>query len=119
MMGSLSLMETGGASRKPTLTPKAVIHQKYGSKACYKIEEVHEPPPNGCPGLAIAQKGACSFRCNLELPDISVVSGTFKRKRDAEQSAAEIAIEKVWLFTFSQFSVVDNGLSFVFSFMFY
>ncbi|XP_022927333.1 small RNA 2'-O-methyltransferase-like [Cucurbita moschata] len=92
-------METGGASRKPTLTPKAVIHQKYGSKACYKIEEVHEPPPNGCPGLAIAQKGACSFRCNLELPDISVVSGTFKRKRDAEQSAAEIAIEKLGIHT--------------------
>ncbi|XP_038894747.1 small RNA 2'-O-methyltransferase [Benincasa hispida] len=92
-------METGGASRKPTLTPKAVIHQKFGSKACYTIEEVHEPPQNGCPGLAIAQKGACLFRCNLELPDVSVVSGTFKRKRDAEQSAAELAIEKLGILT--------------------
>ncbi|KAA0063772.1 retrotransposon protein [Cucumis melo var. makuwa] len=88
-------METGGAGRKTVLTPKAVIHQKFGSKACYTIEEVHEPPQNGCPGLAIAQKGACLFRCNLELPDVSVVSGTFKRKRDAEQSAAELAIEKM------------------------
>ncbi|XP_022139952.1 small RNA 2'-O-methyltransferase-like isoform X2 [Momordica charantia] len=92
-------METGGASMKPTLTPKAVIHQKYGTKACYTIEEVHEPPQNGCPGLAIAQKGACLFRCNLELPDISVVSGTFRRKRDAEQSAAELAIEKLGIHT--------------------
>ncbi|CAK9327657.1 unnamed protein product [Citrullus colocynthis] len=92
-------METGGALRKPTLTPKAIIHQKFGSKACYTIEEVHELPQNGCPGLAIAQKGACLFRCHLELPDVSVVSGTFKRKRDAEQSAAELAIEKLGIHT--------------------
>lgn len=100
-------METGGALKKPTLTPKAVIHQKYGNRACYTIEEVHEPPQNGCPGLAVTQKRACLFRCNLELPDFSVASGTFRRKRDAEQSAAELAIEKVWLFIFSQFCVLS------------
>lgn len=98
-------METGGslvqAIRKPTLTPKAIIHQKFGSKASYTVEEVEEPTQNGCPGLAILQKGPCLYRCSLDLPDFTVVSGSFKKKKDAEQSAAQIALEKVLIFLVS------------------
>ncbi|GMH01422.1 hypothetical protein Nepgr_003261 [Nepenthes gracilis] len=93
------MMETGKSSvsqvKKPTLTPKAIIYQKFGSKATYRIEEVPESSQNGCPGLAIPQKGPCHFRCYLQLPEISVVSSTFTRKRDAEQSAAEMALQKL------------------------
>ncbi|KAK2981402.1 hypothetical protein RJ640_017990 [Escallonia rubra] len=94
-------METGGtpaiAVKKTSLTPKAIIHQRFGIKACYKVEEVQDSDPIGCPGLAIPQKGPCLYRCSLQLPEISVLSDTFKRKKDAEQSAAEKAIEKVCL----------------------
>ncbi|KAG6696325.1 hypothetical protein I3842_09G142000 [Carya illinoinensis] len=92
------MMETGGSSsvatKKATLTPKAIIYQKFGSEARYYIEEVQEPAEYGCPGLAIPHKGPSLYRCSLQLPGISVVSGTFKKKKDAEQSAAEMAIEK-------------------------
>ncbi|KAM1235088.1 hypothetical protein TB2_004464 [Malus domestica] len=92
-------METEGAAtvtmRNNTDTPKAIIHKKFGSTACYKVEEVHEPPQNGCPRLAIMQKGPCLYRCTLQLPEVTVVSGTFKKKKDAEQSAAELALEKL------------------------
>ncbi|KAM5587448.1 small RNA 2'-O-methyltransferase-like [Rosa sericea] len=92
-------METEGASsvtvRKTSCTPKAIIHQNFGPNACYKVEEVHESAENGCPGLAIVQKGPCLYRCTLQLPEITVVSGIFKKKKDAEQSAAELALEKL------------------------
>ncbi|GAV65633.1 dsrm domain-containing protein/Methyltransf_23 domain-containing protein [Cephalotus follicularis] len=92
-------METKGSPavvvKKPPLTPKAIIHQKFGSKACYTVEEVQESAQNGCPGLAIQQKCPCLYRCSLQLPECSVVSGTFKKKKDAEQSAAEMALEKL------------------------
>ena len=92
-------METGGSTavavRKAALTPKAIIYQRFGNTALYKIEEVQETAQNECPGLAIVQKGPCLYRCSLELPDISVVSGIFKKKKEAEQSAAELALEKV------------------------
>lgn len=92
-------MEMGGAppvvAKKTTHTPKAIIHQKFGDKACYKVEEVQGDTQNGCPGLAIPQKGPCLFRCSLQLPEFSVVSECFKRKKDAEQSAAEKALRKV------------------------
>nr|KYP49629.1 UPF0486 protein C1orf59 isogeny [Cajanus cajan] len=39
--------------------------------------------------------GPCLYRCTLQLPELSVISGIFKKKKDAEQSAAEIAIEKL------------------------
>lgn len=83
------------AGKKTSLTPKAILHQKFGAKACYTIEEVREPTQNGCPGLAIVQKGPCLYRCHLELPEFSVVSETFKKKKDAEQSASEIALGKM------------------------
>lgn len=98
------MMETGGcsavAAKKATLTPKAIIYQKFGGEASYNVEEVQEPAEYGCPGLAIPHKGPSLYRCSLQLPGISVVSGTFKKKKDAEQSAAEMAIEKVFYFSY-------------------
>ncbi|KAK9714443.1 hypothetical protein RND81_06G094900 [Saponaria officinalis] len=85
-------MET---AKNTTLTPKAIIHQKYGTKACYVIEEVQEPPQHGCPGLAFPQKGPSLFRCSLHLPDFSVVSSPCKKKKDAQQSAALLALQKL------------------------
>lgn len=83
-------------TKKLSLTPKAIIFQKFGDKARYTVEEVEVSPQNGCPGLVIPQKGPCLYRCCLQLPELSVVSEVFKRKKDAEQAAAEKAIEKVF-----------------------
>lgn len=83
------------AVKRPALTPKALIHQKYGTKACYRTEEVPESIDSGCPGLVIPQKVKCLYRCYLDLPELSVTSETFTRKKDAEQAAAKIAIEKL------------------------
>ncbi|PHU25865.1 hypothetical protein BC332_04197 [Capsicum chinense] len=92
-------MESGkglaSGPKKSPFTPKAVIYQRFGTKACYKVEEVQEVVKNGCPGLVIPQKGPCLYRCSLELPEFSVVSEAFRRKKDAEQSAAEKAIQKL------------------------
>lgn len=80
--------------KKTVVTPKAIIHQKFGNKACYKVEEVKEDSAqNGCPGLAIPQKGPSLFRCRLELPEFTVVSDICKKKKDAEQSAADLALK--------------------------
>jgi hypothetical protein len=91
-------METGGspavAMKNTTLTPKSIIIRKFDSEANFEVEEV-QPAENGCPGLAISQKGPCLYRCILQLPGNAFMSGTFKKKKDAEQSAAEMAIEKV------------------------
>lgn len=92
-------MENGGLSvvavRKMKLTPKAIIVQKFGRNAQFTVDEVQDVVQNGCPGLAIPQKGPCLYRCSLQLPEFSVVSETLKKKKDAEQSAAEKALEKV------------------------
>ncbi|CAA7054586.1 unnamed protein product [Microthlaspi erraticum] len=80
---------------KPKLSSKAVIHQKFGANAVYRIEEVHDSSDSGCPGLAIPRKGPCLYRCHLQLPDFSVVSTVFKKKKDSEQSAAELALDKL------------------------
>lgn len=99
------VMENGkspaDAVKKTNLAPKSIIFQKFGSKACYKVEEVQESSEKGCPGLAIPQKGPCSYRCILQLPEITIESGIFKRKKDAEKSAAEMAIEKVLFISLS------------------
>ncbi|KAF5742423.1 small RNA 2'-O-methyltransferase-like [Tripterygium wilfordii] len=105
-------METGGPSavavRKVTITPKAIIYQKFGSDACYKVEEVEEPPQIDCPRLVIPQKGPRLYCCHLQLPEFSVVSKSFKKKKDAEQSAAEMALEKLGIKpTTDSSSVVD------------
>lgn len=92
-------METGEIPPATAITPKALLHQKYGNKALYKTEEVKESVDNGCPGLVIPQKKKSLFRCCLELPEFSITSGTFDRKKDAEQSAAKLAIEKVRVVT--------------------
>ncbi|KAM7256589.1 hypothetical protein ACFE04_012330 [Oxalis oulophora] len=78
-----------------TLTSKAIIHQHFGAQALYKVEEVHESADNGCPGLAISQKGPSLFRCTLQLPDLLFVSEACKKKKDAEQSAAKMALDKL------------------------
>lgn len=90
-----TLKVPASGTKKLPLTPKAIIHQRFGTLACYKVEEVQEVVQNGCPGLVIPQKGPCLYRCYLQLPELSVVSEVFKRKKDAEQSAAEKAIQKV------------------------
>ncbi|KAL9452885.1 hypothetical protein AB3S75_008634 [Citrus x aurantiifolia] len=77
------------------LTPKAIVVQKFGKNAQFTVDEVQDVVQNGCPGLAIPQKGPCLYRCSLQLPEFSVVSETFKKKKDAEQSAAEKALEKL------------------------
>lgn len=81
--------------RKPAPTPKAIIHQRFGGKAVYKTEEVEEPPQNGCPGLVLLQKGPPLYRCTLEFPEFSVVSDVCRKKKDAEQSAAKMALDKL------------------------
>ncbi|XP_077243893.1 small RNA 2'-O-methyltransferase-like isoform X2 [Tasmannia lanceolata] len=81
--------------KKAVLTPKAIVHERYGSNACYKIEEVLESGGSGCPGLVIPQHHKCLYRCCLELPEFSITSDTFTRKKDAEQSAAKLALEKL------------------------
>ncbi|XP_057748440.1 small RNA 2'-O-methyltransferase isoform X1 [Arachis stenosperma] len=86
---------TGVAPKKAIVTPKTIIHQKFGTKACYTVEEVKESDENDCPGLSIPQKRPCVYRCSLQLPELLVVSGIFKKKKDAEQSAAELAIQKL------------------------
>ncbi|KAK3124509.1 hypothetical protein QOZ80_7BG0587580 [Eleusine coracana subsp. coracana] len=78
-------------------TPKAVLHQRFGVKARYTVEEVREAVDGGaggCPGLAPQTRSV--YRCTLELPDLSVATpGTFLRKKDAEQAAAQIALDKL------------------------
>ncbi|KAL9673177.1 hypothetical protein QQ045_029431 [Rhodiola kirilowii] len=92
-------MENGDRSavlpKKATPTPKAIIHQRFGASARYVVEEVREPLQTDCPGLADPLKGPFSYCCTLQLPELSVKSGLFKKKRDAEQSAAEIALVKL------------------------
>lgn len=93
-------METQGSPalpvKKKSPTPKDIIYQRFRGNARYEVEEVPESTTNGCPGLAIPQKVTCLFRCSLQLPEVFVVSEICKRKKDAEQSAAQKAIEKVF-----------------------
>ncbi|KAF5193773.1 Small RNA 2'-O-methyltransferase-like [Thalictrum thalictroides] len=86
-------------AKRPPPTPKAIIHLKYGKNACYKTEEVVESVQTGCPGLSFLQKGPCFYRCSLQLPEFSITSEPFKKKKDAEQSAAKLAIEKLGIQT--------------------
>lgn len=81
----------------PAPTPKAVIHQRYGAKAVYRVEEVREAVDGGCPGLALPQSTRCVYRGHLDLTGVLSVStpGTFVRKKDAEQAAAQMAIDKL------------------------
>lgn len=108
----------GGGSKRgmpaaPTVTPKAVIHQKYGAKACYSVEEVREAVDGGCPGLALPQQTRSVYRCSLDIPGLTVVTpGTFVRKKDAEQAAAQIALDKVLM------SIVVVACNFTFFFCF-
>ncbi|KAJ4912769.1 Small RNA 2'-O-methyltransferase [Raphanus sativus] len=73
-----------GGENNQALSPKATIHQTFGVKASYRTEQVRVPCQNA--GL---------YRCHLQLPEFSVISNVFKTKNDAEQSAAELALEKL------------------------
>lgn len=88
---------------KPPLSAKAVLHQRYGDKACYKVEQVLEPVENDCPGLAIMHHDRILYRCHLQLPELSVTSEKFTKRKDAEQSAAKMVLEKVLLFLLCNF----------------
>ncbi|WVZ62005.1 hypothetical protein U9M48_011805, partial [Paspalum notatum var. saurae] len=82
-----------GAMPAAAPTPKAVVHQRFGAKARYTVEEVREAV-GGCPGLAPQTRTV--YRCALDLPGLSVATpGTFLRKKDAEQAAAQIALDKL------------------------
>jgi hypothetical protein len=96
----------------PAPTPKAVIHQRYGAKAVYRAEEVREAVDGGCPGLALPQSTRCVYRGHLDLDGVLSVStpGTFVRKKNAEQAAAQMAIEKVLLMLrFGLVAACDSG----------
>nr|VDD49038.1 unnamed protein product [Brassica oleracea] len=69
---------------KQALSPKEILHHKFGVKASYRIEEVN-----------VSSQSTCLYRCHLQLPNFSVVSNVFKKKKDSEQSAAELALEKL------------------------
>ncbi|KAG2251701.1 hypothetical protein Bca52824_081837 [Brassica carinata] len=68
---------------KQTLTPKKTIHQRFGVKASYMIEQVH-----------VSSQNTCLYWCHLQLPEFSVVSNVFKKKQDSEQSTPELALKK-------------------------
>jgi hypothetical protein len=99
------------AKPAPAPTPKAVIHQRYGAKAVYRAEEVREAVDGGCPGLALPQSTRCVYRGHLDLDGVLSVStpGTFVRKKDAEQAAAQMAIDKV-LLRFGPVAACDSPL---------
>lgn len=78
-----------------TLTPKTVIKNKYGAKAIFTIEPVQDEPPADAPKLLVPQHRPIKFRCCLELPEFSVTSDVFSKKKDAEQAAAKMALDKL------------------------
>lgn len=88
-------MDSKNAAKKPSITPKALIHQKFGSNACYKVEEVPQPVNSGVPGLVNSQKYINLYRCCLTLPELTVTSDACTKKKDAEQAAAKMAVEKL------------------------
>ena len=88
-------MGNDGLCHRSWSSPRRIFSTLFGNEACFKVEEVQESNQNECPGLAIVQRGPCLYRCSLQLPEISVSSGTFKKKKEAEQSASELALQKV------------------------
>ncbi|KAF9601378.1 hypothetical protein IFM89_019231 [Coptis chinensis] len=97
--GAMEVGETPAVVLKnPPPNPKTIIYQKYGQNAKYTMKEVLESVQNGCPGLPL-QKGPCLYRCTLELPELSITSEPFKRKKDAMQAVSKLAIEKLGIQT--------------------
>ena len=78
-----------------TLTPKTIIKNKYGARASFTIEPVQDEPPADAPKLLVPQHRQTKFRCCLELLEFSVTSDVFSKKKDAEQAAAKMALDKV------------------------
>ncbi|KAF9599919.1 hypothetical protein IFM89_001865 [Coptis chinensis] len=97
--GAMEVGETPAVVLKnPPPNPKTIIYQKYGQNAKYTMKEVLESVQNGCPGLPL-QKGPCLYVCTLELPELSITSEPFKRKKDAMQAVSKLAIEKLGIQT--------------------
>ncbi|CAH8345971.1 unnamed protein product [Eruca vesicaria subsp. sativa] len=86
------------SGEKQALIPKAIIHHKFGVEASYRTEEVHVP-----------SQSSCLYRCHLQLPDFSVVSNVFKSKQDSEQSAAELALEKLGIHPQDDHTTVEES----------
>lgn len=80
-----------------TNTPKARIFQTYGQQAYYRTEIVPAEPAENTPTLLVSQTRQNKYICRLELPEFSVTSGPFIRKKDAEQDAAKLALDKLGL----------------------
>ncbi|XP_078437263.1 small RNA 2'-O-methyltransferase-like [Wolffia australiana] len=94
-MGISEMSESG--LRKPPLSAKVILNQRYGGNACYRIEEVPETVEDDCPGLVILnqKRARVLYRCHLQLPEFSLVSENFAKKKDAEQSVAQMALDKL------------------------
>lgn len=72
--------------------------------------------------MAIPQKGPTLFRCYLQLPEFSIVSLPCKKKREAEQSAASMALHKLGIDSLKSSLTVSDAadelvshLSYIFS----
>ncbi|KAH9288303.1 hypothetical protein KI387_032420 [Taxus chinensis] len=71
------------------LHPKSIINKKYGSKAQYITTDVVVGGENA------QQFRQNNFQCCLKIDEISATSDVFIRKKDAEQHAAKLALEKL------------------------
>lgn len=78
-----------------TPTPKTIINNKYGARALFTIESVQDEPAADAPKLLVPQPRQTKFCCRLELPEFSVTSAVFTKKKDAEKAAAKMAVDKL------------------------
>jgi hypothetical protein len=88
-------------------TPKAKLHQVYantGKRCVYETRAVvveQAAPvvsPDGLLDFRGIKEERPTFECTLHLPDGSTfLSGSFSRKKDAEQEAARLALQQVLL----------------------
>jgi hypothetical protein len=88
-------------------TPKAKLHQVYantGKRCVYETRAVvveQAAPvvsPDGLLDFTGIKEERPTFECTLHLPDGSTfLSGSFSRKKDAEQEAARLALQQVLL----------------------
>jgi hypothetical protein len=97
----------GSTFMKIMSTPKAKLHQVYantGKRCVYETRAVvveQAAPvvsPDGLLDFTGVKEERPTFECTLHLPDGSTfLSGSFSRKKDAEQEAARLALQKVLL----------------------
>jgi hypothetical protein len=97
----------GSTFMKIMSTPKAKLHQVYantGKRCVYETRAVaveQAAPvvsPDGLLDFTGIKEERPTFECTLRLPDGSTfLSGSFSRKKDAEQEAARLALQQVLL----------------------